>query len=142
MDYWVRRSGLTRPRLEETLKEHGIRVGSHAQRISKNSLRRLRRIFDAPLVIRVEEPAPEPLPKLRWEAVGQERQCRALEVGEVRAIHEALEEDFFRSADLSCPREWPTRAYYRRQSYVLILLCAALTSTQRLRWQGPPSFTP
>ena len=103
VDYWIGRSGLTRDELKDVLKEQGISLGSRARRIPKNSLRRLRRIFDARIVIRDEEPARETLPPLRWEVVGERRSSRMLEEAEVRAIHAALEADFAHSEDPVSP---------------------------------------
>lgn len=103
VDFWLRKSGLSRNALAAILAEHGIRLGAEARRIPKNSLRRLRRLFNARVIIREEAPTREPLPPLRWETIGQERDCRMLSEDEVRAIHRALEVDFAQSEDPILP---------------------------------------
>lgn len=103
VDYWLRKSGLTRDQLRIRVAENGVELGAGARRIPKNSLRRLRRMFGESAVAleqtAVQTAPMRPLPCLRWEPVGQDLPSRHLTNEEVRSIHERLEEDFRESED-------------------------------------------
>lgn len=116
VDYWVEKSGLTREELARRLDdEAGVRLSPTARRIPKNSYRRFRRLFEAETVVEEDtKPAPIRLPPVEWVQIGSRRPSRFLTVGEVRGIHEALEEEFAASNDPIVLPGFETRASWSR----------------------------
>jgi len=104
VDYWINVGNVTREELVARLADQGIRLSPQARRIPKNSLRRLRRIFNQQSVLPETVPqSSQPLPPLRWEIVGRERMLRFLTEEEIGNIHRELENDFADSPDPMFP---------------------------------------
>jgi death-on-curing family protein len=100
VEYWLKQGSVSREALTERLAEVGIALAPSARRIPKNSLPRLRKMFEiGPRPTELAPTGTANLAPLQWETVGQIVDRRCLSYDQVVSIHEALEQDFRASND-------------------------------------------
>lgn len=99
VDYWLTISGLSRNELVAKAAEVDVKITPGARRIPKNSLRRLRQLFQpTPAREEMVDTSPilaeEPLPPLNWSPFGSTSIRKYLNEDDLEAIHTALVEEF------------------------------------------------
>lgn len=104
IEYWVRRSGLSRQDFDHLLKvELGISVTESARVLPSGAMKKLRLRFsdgDESVEDEVDSVDQSPdLPPLRWQDVGQRRNISYLDEEEILDIHYSLVRDFAGSDD-------------------------------------------
>ena len=107
VDYWMKKTGLSRESLTESAREVGVKISPNARRIPRNSLKRLRSHFlstkptvDIPEKTRLARDDQTDMPAFELKLVGTSKdRIQYLDESEIVQIHEALEEDFRRADD-------------------------------------------
>lgn len=96
VDYWTRRTGMSRSELTELLGGLGVTLRPSVRRLPKGAAAKLRRQFRALAEPEPEMPrALEPCPPLEWAPIGSPRHdIHFLNEEDLRRIHEALVDDF------------------------------------------------
>lgn len=111
IDYWLKRTGMTRAEFVEDVVQIGVRIRPNAKTLPKGGLHRVRRRFESkpptePEPTPTEEPPATPAnnyPPFEWEIVGIQRDLAFLEEQDLLDIHNALVEDFASGDDPISP---------------------------------------
>ena len=104
IDYWLKRTGLTREEFVAQLNLISVRIEPNAKTLPKGGLRRVRRRFElAPPV--TEKPAgqTQDCPPFEWADVGVRRPLTFLTEDDLLDIHHALVKDFALDEDPISP---------------------------------------
>lgn len=107
IDYWLKRTGLTREELATELSAIGIKIHPTARMLPKGGIRRVHRRFESTETVRDDdeqrESKPEEIPPLNWGDIGSRRPLSFLTNDELLDIHAALARDFADSDDPIAP---------------------------------------
>ena len=100
IDYWLKRTGLTRDEFVEQLAVIGVSITPNVRTLPKGGLRRVRRRFDSvpvakeKLAVRTDD-----CPPFKWVDIGVRRSLTFLTGDGLRGIHDALVADFALTED-------------------------------------------
>ena len=95
IDYWLKRTGLTRDAFVEQLAVIGVSITPNVRTLPKGGLRRVRRRFDSvpvakeKLAVRTDD-----CPPFKWVDIGVRRSLTFLTDDDLRGIHDAPRRGF------------------------------------------------
>ena len=101
IDYWLKRTGMTRDEFVKDVAEVGVRIKPNAKTLPKGGLRRVRKRFESKPPTESKAPTPEQpatpaddCPPFDWVDIGVRRELTFLEERDLLEIHDALVKDF------------------------------------------------